>query len=61
MSVGRAMLGVGAAAVVGAAAPATAHLVESGVSPFYDGAAHVFVSPEDGKVVKIDLHINRVD
>ena len=38
-------------AALGAPAVAFAHLVESGVSPFYDGAAHLFVSPEDLVVV----------
>lgn len=30
---------------------ASAHLVNSGVSPFYDGVAHFFLSPEDLVVV----------
>ena len=30
-----------------AASPADAHLVNSGFGPFYDGAAHLFISPED--------------
>jgi len=40
-----------AAAALSAPAVASAHLVESGVSPFYDGAAHLFVSPDDLVVV----------
>ena len=29
------------------AAPADAHLVNTGLGPFYDGVAHLFISPED--------------
>jgi hydrogenase/urease accessory protein HupE len=41
------------AAGAGLAAPqtASAHLVTSGIGPFYDGVVHFFVSPEDLAVV----------
>ena len=41
------------AASAGLVAPqtASAHLVTSGIGPFYDGVAHFFVSPEDLAVV----------
>jgi urease accessory protein len=35
------------AALVPAATPAQAHLMNSGFGPFYDGLAHPFMSPED--------------
>lgn len=37
--------------VLGAADSASAHLVTSGAGPFYDGVAHVLVSPDDLVVV----------
>ncbi len=40
-----------ALALCACASPASAHLVQSGVGPFYDGAAHLFLSPEDLVVV----------
>jgi hydrogenase/urease accessory protein HupE len=35
------------AAMLAAAAPAQAHLMNSGFGPFYDGLAHPLISPED--------------
>jgi urease accessory protein len=35
------------AALIGAATPAHAHLMNSGFGPFYDGLAHPLMSPED--------------
>ena len=40
-------LGVGAGAILGAAGPASAHLVSTELGPFYDGAAHPLVTVED--------------
>jgi hydrogenase/urease accessory protein HupE len=36
-----------AAALIGTATPAHAHLMNSGFGPFYDGLAHPLMSPED--------------
>ncbi|MDH5209066.1 MAG: HupE/UreJ family protein [Burkholderiaceae bacterium] len=49
---GRTNVRVGvAAALLGAAAPARAHLVETGFGGFYDGVAHVLLTPADLLVV----------
>src|SRR5689334_24874262 len=42
-----------AALLIGASCPgrASAHLVNSGLGPFYDGVAHLFMTPEDLLVV----------
>jgi hydrogenase/urease accessory protein HupE len=50
--------GAGFAACAGLVAPqtASAHLVTSGIGPFYDGVVHFFVSPEDlGVVIALAL------
>jgi urease accessory protein len=50
--------GAGLAACAGLVSPptASAHLVTSGVGPFYDGVVHFFVSPEDlGVVIALAL------
>jgi urease accessory protein len=43
----RAVLRAAPLALVLAAAPAQAHLMNSGFGPFYDGLAHPLISPED--------------
>jgi hypothetical protein len=43
----RTRIAVAAAALLGASVRADAHLVTTGVGPFYDGAAHFFVSIEE--------------
>ncbi len=39
--------GLALAALVAASAPAEAHLVQSGLGPFYDGVVHFAISPDD--------------
>jgi len=43
----RLLAGATAAALVLLPAPAHAHLVTTGLGPFYDGVSHFFVSPDD--------------
>lgn len=47
MTQGRPWPGWAVAVVVAVASPAHAHLLTTGLGPFYDGLAHLFVTPED--------------
>jgi len=44
-------VGIAAAFVFTQMSEAEAHLVTTGLGPFYDGVAHLFLSPEDGVAV----------
>jgi urease accessory protein len=45
MTRGKLTLGLVAVAVLVAALPAHAHLMNTGFGPFYDGATHLFFTP----------------